>query len=152
MSTENFAGLPVYSRFLVERFSLNQCISSFVPVELCNLDYQPERGSSIDPHFDDWWLWGERLVTLNLLIDTMLTFNNESQYPGVIVRVPIPRRAVIVVSGPARHEWKHALRREDIAGRRIAMTFRELSPEFCAGGCHEETGHKLVKIASSYAG
>ncbi|KFP85581.1 Alpha-ketoglutarate-dependent dioxygenase alkB 4, partial [Acanthisitta chloris] len=50
----------------------------FLPVEQCNLDYRPERGSAIDPHFDDWWLWGERLVSLNLLSKTLLSMSCDS--------------------------------------------------------------------------
>lgn len=53
-------------------------LRGFMPVELCNLDYSPERGSAIDPHMDDDWIWGERLVTLNLLSPTYLTFSNNS--------------------------------------------------------------------------
>lgn len=49
-------------------------LRGFRPAELCNLDYSPARGSAIDPHMDDDWIWGERLVTLNLLSPTYLTF------------------------------------------------------------------------------
>ena len=49
-------------------------LTDFVPVELCNLDYTPERGAHIEEHCDDSWLWGERLVTLNLLSPVLLTF------------------------------------------------------------------------------
>ncbi|GAA55822.1 alkylated DNA repair protein alkB homolog 4 [Clonorchis sinensis] len=73
-----FTGLPSYSRFLVDR--INQTIQTshlrqtFIPVELCNLEYCPERGASIVPHLDDAWLWGDRLVTLNLCSSTTLIF------------------------------------------------------------------------------
>jgi len=150
LSVQNFSGLPSYSQLLVDRFLSYDCLQSFVPVELCNLEYLPERGSSIDPHLDDSWLWGERLVTLNLLSDVFMTFNDDCRHPGVVVRVCLPRRSVVVISGTARNVWKHAIRREDIRARRIAMTFRELSSEFCAGGSNEKTGNDLVKIASSY--
>ena len=49
-------------------------LADFTPVELCNLDYQPERGAHIEAHRDDSWLWGERLVTVNLLSPVLLTF------------------------------------------------------------------------------
>lgn len=54
-------------------------LSGFLPVEQCNLDYRAERGSAIDPHFDDWWLWGERLVSLNLLSKTVLSMSCDSE-------------------------------------------------------------------------
>ena len=47
-------------------------------MELCNLWYDPQRGAAIDPHKDDAWLWGERLVTLNLLTDTAYSMHHES--------------------------------------------------------------------------
>lgn len=50
-------------------------LTGFSPVEQCNLDYSPERGSAIDPHLDDWWLWGERLVSVNLLSETVLSMS-----------------------------------------------------------------------------
>lgn len=57
-------------------------MADFSPVELCNLDYRPERGAAIDPHLDDSWLWGERLVTFNLLSDTVLTFSTPNHTPS----------------------------------------------------------------------
>lgn len=63
-------------------------LSGFLPVEQCNLDYRAERGSAIDPHFDDWWLWGERLVSLNLLSKTVLSMSCDSE--DTIQLFPIP--------------------------------------------------------------
>ena len=145
----SFAGFPLYCRLLVDRFASHSCLSGFVPVELCNLEYLPERGSAIDPHHDDWWLWGERLVTLNLLSDTFLTFTDDSQ-PDLSVLVRVPRRAVVVVSGPARYQWKHAIQRRHVTLRRIAMTFRELSAEFADGGASDTVGRELLTVASNY--
>lgn len=69
----NFTGLPGYSKFIVDR--LNEHLDTkFDPVELCNLDYDPDRGACIDAHLDDSWLWGDRLITLNLASPTYLTF------------------------------------------------------------------------------
>jgi len=145
----SFAGLPLYSRMLVDRFASCSCLAGFVPVELCNLEYLPERGSAIDAHYDDWWLWGERLVTLNLLSDTVLTFVNDTQ-PMMSVLVNLPRRSLVVVSGPARYQWKHAIQRRHVTSRRVAMTFRELSTEFTVGGANEVVGTELITVASNY--
>lgn len=54
-------------------------LSDFKIVELCHLEYCPERGASIDPHADDSWLWGERLVTINLNSSTVLTLTPWSE-------------------------------------------------------------------------
>lgn len=58
---------------MINKFQDFPELSDFDPVELCNLEYTPERGSSIDAHVDDFWLWGERLVTVNLNSTTVLT-------------------------------------------------------------------------------
>jgi len=145
----SFAGLPRYSRPLVDRFADYSCLTNFIPVELCNLEYLPQRGSAIDAHHDDCWLWGERLVTLNLMSDTVLTFTEDNQ-PGLSVLVRLPRRSLVVVSGPARYEWKHAIQRQHVTSRRIAMTFRELSDEFGVGGTSETVGKELITVARNY--
>ena len=145
----SFAGLPLYSRLLVSRFASYSSLSGFLPVELCNLEYLPERGSAIDPHHDDWWLWGDRLVTLNLLSDTVLTFTDDSQ-PTLSVLVSLRRRSLVIVSGPARYKWKHAIQRQHVTSRRLAMTFRELSAEFAVGGASDTVGRELLTLASNY--
>ncbi|XP_016131050.1 alpha-ketoglutarate-dependent dioxygenase alkB homolog 4 [Sinocyclocheilus grahami] len=100
----------------------------FNPVEQCNLDYDPLRGSAIDPHLDDSWLWGEHLVTINLLSDTVLTMSLDRGWGDmddgeVRVAVHSPRRSLIVLYGEARHRWKHAIHRKDIHRRRACSSF-----------------------------
>ncbi|KAF3840652.1 hypothetical protein F7725_006514 [Dissostichus mawsoni] len=130
----SFSGLPAVSRSLVLRMQSEASLEDFRPVEQCNLEYLPQRGSSIDPHLDDSWLWGERLVT------------------EVQVSVLLPRRSLLVLFGEARHRWKHSIRREDIQDRRVCSTFRELSEDFLSGGRHEEMGAKLLDISLSFRG
>lgn len=179
-------------------------LKGFSPVEQCNLDYGPERGSAIDPHFDDWWLWGERLVSLNLLSATVLSMSCDSEnvlylFPAIFRQTPgseshayfqyhqsddlapaglgntikqdavssptrvilskeatvaihLPRRSLVVLYGPARYSWKHAIHRNHIRSRRICITFRELSTEFSLGGEQEELGKKLLGLALTFQG
>lgn len=68
-----FKGFPYFTEKLLKKLKEVPELSDFEPVELCHLEYSPERGSSIDPHLDDIWLWGERLVTVNLESSTVLT-------------------------------------------------------------------------------
>ncbi|XP_051491815.1 alpha-ketoglutarate-dependent dioxygenase alkB homolog 4 isoform X1 [Apus apus] len=75
----SFTGLPSFSKKLVAQMKACPVLGGFFPVEQCNLDYVPERGAAIDPHFDDWWLWGERLVSLNLLSSTVLSMSCDSE-------------------------------------------------------------------------
>lgn len=130
-------------------------MSDFSPVELCNLDYRPEKGAAIDPHLDDSWLWGERLVTLNLLSDTTLTFSTQNSTPSPYVEVEIfmPRYSLVVVSGSARYQWQHSIRREHVTSRRVAVTVRELSREFLPGGnSYLPMGKTILQTAALYAG
>lgn len=145
-----FSGLPSFSQLLVKRAQKLEpgSLADFIPVELCNLEYAPERGSSIDPHLDDSWLWGDRLVTINLLSDTYLTFTNNTEQ----LLVPLLRCSLVVVSGGARYCWKHSISCEHIVDRRLGITLRELSSTFLPGGEQEELGKQLLLIASTYTG
>lgn len=176
----SFRGLPSFSREVVRRMSLYPILEDFRPVEQCNLDYSPERGSAIDPHLDDAWLWGERLVSLNLLSPTVLSMSREapgslllclapSGFPEALadsamapsrsvpcqeveVAVPLPRRSLVVLRGGARHQWKHAIHRRHVGARRVGVTFRELSAEFGPGGKQQELGRELLQMALSFQG
>ncbi|XP_058238617.1 alpha-ketoglutarate-dependent dioxygenase alkB homolog 4 [Hemibagrus wyckioides] len=152
-----FSGLPANSHKLVDKMSKEPLLADFLPVEQCNLEYSPERGSAIDPHLDDSWLWGERLVTLNMLSDTVITMSLDQGWGDmdrgeVRVAVNIPRRCLFVMYGEARHRWKHAIHREHIHSRRVCSTFRELTPEFLNGGEQEKLGSELLDVASSFKG
>ncbi|KAM3600905.1 uncharacterized protein V6R79_004391 [Siganus canaliculatus] len=153
-----FSGLPALSQHLVLRMQQEPSLSGFRPVEQCNLDYHPERGSAIDAHHDDSWLWGERLVTINMLSNTTLTMSMEQGLPelglaeAVRVAVHLPRRSLVVLYGDARHRWKHAIHREDVHERRVCSTFRELSAEFLPGGQDSELGAQLLNIALTFQG
>ncbi|XP_053703646.1 alpha-ketoglutarate-dependent dioxygenase alkB homolog 4 [Synchiropus splendidus] len=153
-----FSGLPPLSQKLVARMQLDLSLRDFQPVEQCNLDYRPQRGSAIDPHLDDSWLWGERLVTVNMLSDTVLTMTLEQGLPElnlaeeVHVCVKLPRRSLLVLHGEARHRWKHAIQRKDIQQRRVCSTYRELSAEFLPGGEQADLGKQLLNVALSFEG
>lgn len=125
-------------------------LQNFKPVELCNLDYRPERGASIDPHLDDTWLWGEHLVTINLLSDTVLTLTNSEHFYEI--RIPMPRHSLVILKGQSRYNWMHGIKREDIKMRRIAVTLRELSGEFLSGQAYMQIGKPLLELALSYNG
>ncbi|XP_039612552.1 alpha-ketoglutarate-dependent dioxygenase alkB homolog 4 [Polypterus senegalus] len=169
----SFSGLPSFSQNVIERMKKWPILCGFQPVEQCNLDYHPSRGSAIDPHFDDNWLWGERLVSLNLLSPTTLSMSSDfddlisvsvghmsdehqtvQNLPAskIKVRIHLPQRSLVVVYGDARFKWMHAIQRQDILQRRICITFRELSPDFLQGGVHESLGSQLLDIAHGFQG
>ena len=163
-------------------------------MELCCLDYRRSRASQIVPHFDDEWLWGETLVTLSLVSASALTFELEyrpndpfhrqlvalctptaasAQNLQLVIAVPMPARSLTVMTGASRHTWRHSVRPEHVDERRLALTFRDLSPAFLpvshAASAHEAgsgkepatdleeakrqaLGAKLLEIARGYRG
>ena len=172
-----FNGLPHFIESHVKRMREEVGIlSDFVPVELCNLDYRPERGAHIEAHRDDSWLWGERLVTLNLCSPTLLTFSLPSSlhppqdtlnpHPpqdtlnpdppqdtlNPKIHVPLPPRSLTVVQGHARHVWLHSIERINIISRRVGITLRELTNDFLPGGKSDEIGGNLLHIAQQFTG
>lgn len=69
----DFKGFPKFSEFVQEKFKNVPIMRNFQTIEQCSLEYNQERGASIDPHIDDCWIWGERIITVNLLSDSVLT-------------------------------------------------------------------------------
>lgn len=110
----------------VESFALEKTGESFEIAEANILDYSPERFSSFDPHVDDTWIWGRRIVGANLLTDCPFTFVSSE---GLCVTALLPRRSFFIMSGKSRYEWMHGIRPGSFKGRRISITFRELSDE-----------------------
>lgn len=49
---------------------------------------------------------------------------------SIVIQVPIPRRSLYLMSDSSRNEWQHGIFSEDIHGKRIVVTVRELTPEF----------------------
>lgn len=68
-----FSGFPECTKFVQDRFQEIDLLKGYETIEQCSLEYDPHKGASIDPHIDDCWVWGERIVTVNLLSDTLLT-------------------------------------------------------------------------------
>lgn len=127
IKTKYFTGMPMYSKTILERLKTYRLLNDFQSVELCNLDYRSDRGSHIDPHIDDIWIWGERLITINLLSNTILTLIPNENTSNKIIYIPLPRRWMIVLYGDARYEYKHSIQQQHIQERRLAVTFRELT-------------------------
>ncbi|XP_049780620.1 alpha-ketoglutarate-dependent dioxygenase alkB homolog 4-like [Schistocerca cancellata] len=175
LQLSEFNGFPEFTKFVQERFETVPLLSGYKTIEQCSLEYDPIRGASIDPHIDDCWIWGERIVTVNLLSDSMLTFTKYRgdikrynlccafEYRPVVlgpldcceqedcvVRVPMPRRSLLVVYGPARYGWEHCVLREDISERRVCIAYREFTPPYLKGGQHEEKGSEILNAANNF--
>ncbi|XP_066997753.1 alpha-ketoglutarate-dependent dioxygenase alkB homolog 4 [Anabrus simplex] len=185
----DFHGFPSFTKFVQEKFDEVPILQNYRVIEQCSLEYDPLRGASIDPHIDDCWIWGERIVTVNLLSDSVLTMTRYcgdpgrynlkcvSMYPRVLddsgsvvfdpsdceessticneynasslvtfnvekkeknfcplVRVPMPRRSLLVLYGEARYLWEHSILREDVQERRVCLAYREFTPPYFPNG------------------
>lgn len=77
----SFRGFPVASKFVQDRFGSVPSLQDYKVVEQCSIEYRPETGARIDPHIDDCWVWGERIVQLNLMSDSMLMLISGITWP-----------------------------------------------------------------------
>ncbi|KAJ6649936.1 Alpha-ketoglutarate-dependent dioxygenase alkB like 4 [Pseudolycoriella hygida] len=68
-----FEGFPGFTKFVQAKFENEPLLQDFRTVEQCSLEYDSSKGASIDPHIDDCWVWGERVVTVKNSIDAMAT-------------------------------------------------------------------------------
>lgn len=182
----DFKGFPAFSKFVQDKFSSLDILRNFYTIEQCSLEYDPDKGASIDPHIDDCWVWGERIVTVNLLADSVLTMtynqkptkynlNLVSTYPSVldeyglfrkdnkefyikydpdcpwpVIRIPMPRRSLLIMYGKARYEWEHQILREDITERRVCLAYREFTPPFLEGGSNYNEGQPILDKAKFF--
>lgn len=71
----HFRGFPEFTKFIQDRLQTVPILKGFQTIEQCSLEYDPLKGASIDPHIDDCWIWGERVVTVNCLSDSILTLS-----------------------------------------------------------------------------
>ncbi|XP_055683957.1 alpha-ketoglutarate-dependent dioxygenase alkB homolog 4 [Lutzomyia longipalpis] len=171
-----FRGFPGFSRFVQEKFNTVSLLKDYQTIEQCSLEYDPLRGASIDPHIDDCWIWGERVVTVNCLTDSVLTLapyhGDKQRYnlclvdsyrehliepleeakkcpeEDILVRIPMPRRSLIVLYGPPRYQWEHSVLREDIKERRVCIAYREFTPKYLNGS--NEAAQEVLQRARKF--
>jgi alkylated DNA repair protein alkB family protein 4 len=193
----SFIGYPLCTKFIQDRFNQVPSLEDYKTVEQCSIEYRPETGARIDPHIDDCWVWGERIVQLNLLANSVLTllpykgdpnrFNlaDVKTYPKIIdsgkvifnpfkhpwitpgqdnfvaynrsncdvncvIRVPLPRRSLLVMYGAPRYDWEHCILRRDIASRRIVIAYREFTPTYLPNGPHQAIGKPILTNAEQF--
>jgi len=79
------------------------------------LEYREEHGACIAPHFDDFWLWGERIIGLNLLNHTRMTFSRKLALEDgrkLILEIEVPIKAgdAYLMTGKSRTLWQHGIK------------------------------------------
>lgn len=117
----------------------------FRMAECSGLDYEPNTSSNLDPHIDDTWLWGDRVVGLSLVGTTIMTFVTE----GKEVCAVLEPRMLFVLSGEVRYNWMHGIRGEHTTARRVSITMREMARDFVA---HDTEGvtDSILAFASTF--
>jgi len=200
----DFRGYPLCTKFIQDKFPSVPSLKDYRTVEQCSIEYRPETGARIDPHIDDCWIWGERIVQLNLLSDSVLTLfpyhgdpfrynlNDVSKYPKVmndqtglvdfnpfksawsradeepykahslklnskcdsssdmVIRIPLPRRSLLVMYGEPRYDWEHCILRRDIINRRVVIAYREFTPTYLPNGSDETLGKQILDVAENF--
>lgn len=79
---------------------------------------------------------------------TSIQQNKESE--PRILRIPMPRRSLLVLYGSPRYDWEHGILREDIASRRVCITYRELTPTYLSCGPKADTGKTILKASQMF--
>ena len=202
----SFNGFPAVTKFVQDRFMAIPTLDGYRTVEQCSIEYRPETGARIDPHIDDCWVWGERIVQLNLLSDSVLTLfkykgdphrynlpdvrtypklmdkdkvawcpfkdswasvtftpyefltkqddttaRNDTSEEDFVVRVPLPRRSLLIMYGEPRYDWEHCILRGDIKSRRIVVAYREFTPTYLPkGGPEAAIGQEILDKALNF--
>jgi alkylated DNA repair protein alkB family protein 4 len=113
---------------------LRRAIGDFRTADVFVLRYRAEDQSNLDFHVDDTFAYGEAILDLSLESDSVLTFlrDRPGRHPAEsweCVRISLPARSLLVLYGPARFEWEHAILAYDVRGRRTSLTMRSLSEE-----------------------
>jgi len=173
---KSFEGFPKFSESAQQKLRTEKLLEDFQTIEQCAIEYRVETGACIDPHIDDCWVWGERVISINLLSDSFLTMTkyngpkerynltfytkeispNEEKGQSessdfISVQIPMPRRSLLVLYGVARFEWEHSILRSDITKRRICMAYREFTKDYLPGGkLFEEFGKDILERAQLF--
>jgi len=194
-----FQGFPMPTKFIQDRFKTVSSLKDYRTVEQCSIEYRPEKGACISPHIDDCWIWGERIVQLNLMSDTYLTLlpfestepvrynlQDVAKYPKVmndktgevkfnpfestdetwksnqaysiensidkkyVIKIPLPRRSLLIMYGNPRYDWEHCVLRKDISSRRIVIAYREFTPTYLPNGEEESIGEEILQQAENF--
>jgi DNA N6-methyl adenine demethylase len=175
LSLGQFIGFPAITDFVRQRLQDISILHDFQTVEECFLEYDSSRGSHIDPHIDDCWIWGERVVTINIDGCSVLTLRKHTPtYPqqynldlveeyknkllepmlqciddNVVIRIPMPARSIVILYGPARYQYEHAVLREDIVSRRVAIAYREFTIPYQKGNDKYQEAENIYKLCDS---
>ncbi|CAI5445535.1 unnamed protein product [Caenorhabditis angaria] len=149
VKTNTFVGMPEYADFLLDKMRNHNSekLGNYQPFEMCNLEYEESKKSGIEMHKDDMWIWGNRLISINLINGSVMTMTNDSTEQ--LCYVYMPHRSFLCMADDARYQWSHGILPHHIRGRRIALTMREAGKDFQEGGeLYEKYGAELIRLGN----
>lgn len=128
-----------FFNFVSEKLKEINRLKDFKIAEIGNLFYDYSKGGHIEPHVDDAWIWGDRIIGINLLSETKMTFsreieiiNDKKETERILIEFdfPVGKGDLYVISDLARYVWRHSIKKEHITKDRLVMTLRELEKNF----------------------
>ena len=122
--------MPAWASGLCQKFVADK-IFPVIPDQMIVNEYLP--GQGISAHIDCVPCFGEMIASLSLGSSCIIEFS----YPGTGDKkeLLLEERSLVVLSGPARYEWQHAIpaRKSDVIDgtktarkRRVSLTFRKV--------------------------
>ena len=75
---------------------------------------------------------------------------NDEDILDVMIRIPLPRRSLLVFYGEPRYQWEHCIMRDDIKSRRIVIAYREFTPTYLPGGKDQQIGKEIIDKAQQF--
>ena len=109
----------------------DQSIFKAIPDQAIVNEYEP--GQGISAHIDCVPCFDDTIASLSLGSAAIMQFTHPQS--GIKEDFYLKERSLVVLSGPARYEWTHAIpaRKSDVVngfkierGRRISLTFRKM--------------------------
>ena len=68
----------------------------------------------------------------------------------IVIRIPLPRRSLLVMYGEPRYDWEHCILRRDIINRRVVIAYREFTPTYLPNGSDETLGKQILDAAEQF--
>jgi len=133
VSRDQYLGpLPDWAARLAERLRADRHVPDDLDQLIVN-EYEP--GQGISAHVDCVPCFGGTVVSISLGSACVMTFSHRG--PAAKVDVLLEPGGLLVMAGPARYEWLHAIaaRKSDrwndqilLRARRVSLTFRTVLP------------------------
>lgn len=68
---------------------------------------------------------------------------------NVVVRIPMPAKSLLVMSGPPRYQFEHSVLREDISSKRVAVAYREFTIPYQKNGPKFNEAERFYELSEA---